>query len=206
MSICYIVGAGDCPQIDFVPQKNDIVIAADGGLKHLERVGLKPDVIIGDFDSLGVIPQGENIVKLKPEKDITDMDAAVGAGIEAGFSEFMIYGATGGRIDHTLANIQLTASLAQRGMKASIHDGKTVITAITNGSLEFGSDFKGYVSVFAHSDECSGIYLEGLKYPLHNAVLKNTFPLGVSNEFIGVKSKITVENGTVIVVYTCALS
>lgn len=201
MSVCYIVGAGDCTKLNIKKNIGDLIIAADGGYKYLEESGIKPDIIIGDFDSLGTIPDGENIIKLNPVKDITDMNAAVDIGIEKGFSEFHIYGACGGRIDHTIANIQLVASLASNNIKAFIHDGKTVITAICNGSMTFSKEYEGYISVFSHSDECTGIYLNGLKYTLENGVLKNTFPLGVSNEFIGCDSEIIIGQGTAVAIY-----
>lgn len=202
MSICYIVGAGECKKLNFTKKDGDIVIAADGGYKYLQRAGIKPDIVIGDFDSLGKAPEGEKIIRLKPEKDVTDTYAAVSEGIKCGYSRFNIYGASGGRIEHTLANIQLIASLAEKNMQASIFDGSTVITAITAKTLRFDSAYNGYISIFAHSDKCTGVCLRGLKYPLENAELSNLFPLGVSNEFLGVESEIVIGNGTAIIVYS----
>lgn len=201
VGVCYIVGAGDCTELSINKNKDDLIIAADGGYRYLINANISPDLIIGDFDSLGDIPDGENVIRLNPVKDITDMDAAMQIGIEKGYSEFHIYGACGGRIDHTLANIQLVASAASKDMKAFIHDGKTVITALCNESIKFTNDYKGYISVFSHSDECTGVTLKGLKYPLENAVLSNKFPLGVSNEFIGCESEISIANGILILVY-----
>lgn len=201
MAVCYIVGAGDCPELNINKKDGDIVIAADAGVNHLKRAGVIPDCIIGDFDSLGMKPDGENVIVLKPEKDITDMHAAVEIGIEKCFSEFVIYGATGGRLDHTFANFQLLASLAARGMKAVIKDGKTEITAVHNSSVSFGAENKGYISVFAHSDVCKGVTIKGLKYELEEAEMKNTFALGVSNEFIGRESIISVKEGILILHY-----
>ncbi len=200
MRICYIVGAGECDGICINKKKDDIVIAADGGYRYLQSANITPDIIIGDFDSLDETPYEDNVIKLNPIKDITDMNAAADIGLEKGFDEFVIYGATGGRIDHTLANIQLVASLSRRGIKASLVNGKTVITAVTNGKICFDSSYKGYISVFAHSDICENVSIKGLKYSLENAVLKNDFALGVSNEFVGEESFISVENGTLIIV------
>ncbi len=201
MSVCHIVGAGECRQLELKAESGDLIIAADGGYKHLESEKIKPHIIIGDFDSLSDIPPCNEVIKLNPVKDVTDMYAAVEVGIDRGFNKFYLYGAMGGRFDHSLANIQLVASLAQNKIKAFIFDGKTVITALHNESAEFDSSHSGYISIFAHSDECRGVTLNGLKYPLENAVLKNTFPLGVSNEFLGKESEITVENGTAIIIY-----
>lgn len=202
MSICYIIGAGECKKLDFTKKDGDIVIAADGGYKYLQRAGIKPDIVIGDFDSLGKAPEGEKIIRLKPEKDVTDTYAAVSEGIKCGYSRFNIYGASGGRIEHTLANIQLIASLAEKNMQASIFDGSTVITAVSAKTSRFDSAYNGYISIFAHSDKCTGVCLRGLKYPLENAELSNLFPLGVSNEFLGVESEIVIGNGTAIIVYS----
>lgn len=200
LGVCYVVGAGECREINFKVEKDDLVIAADGGLKYLDEFGIKADIIVGDFDSFGKIPQGENVCRLKPEKDITDMDAAVNIGIEKGYKDFKLFGALGGRIDHSIANLQLISALANQNIKAEIIDEKTNIIAIHNGTVEFDSSKSGYISVFSHSDVCEGVSIEGLKYELKNAELKNSFPLGVSNEFIGLPSKITVKNGTLIIV------
>lgn len=202
MSICYIVGAGECKSLDFTKTDGDLVIAADGGYKYLEAVGIKPDIVIGDFDSLDSAPDAERVIKLMPEKDITDTYAAISEGIKAGYNCFHIYGALGGRIEHTLANIQLVAALSEKNIEARIIDGSSVITAVSSGTLKFSSAYKGYISVFSHSDKCCGVCLRGLKYPLENADLCNVFPLGVSNEFIGMESEIIIGSGTAIVVYS----
>lgn len=201
MNACHIIGAGECKKLDFEKKNGDLIIAADGGCAYLEKAGIKPDIIIGDFDSLGSIPEVDEVIKLNPVKDITDMNAAVDEGIKRGYTEFHLYGACGGRIDHTLANIQLAAHLSQKGIRAVIH-GDMIITAVCNGSICFDSGCKGYISVFSHSDKCSGVSIKGLKYTLENAELCNSFPLGVSNEFIGIDSEITVKNGTLIVIYS----
>ena len=201
MAKCYIVGAGDCGRLDFQKNNDDFVIAADGGYRYLCDSDIIPDAVIGDFDSLGYLPKADNVIKLNPVKDITDMKAAADCGIEKGYSEFHFYGACGGRFDHTLANVQLLASLAKDGYKAYIHDGDTIITAVSNGEIEFDSTCKGYISVFAHSDECKGVDIEGLKYELSGGIINNVFSLGVSNEFLGNKSRIFVAEGVLIVVY-----
>lgn len=200
MGICYIVGAGDCKSLDFEKKTDDMIIAADGGYKYLLSANIKPDIIIGDFDSLGEIPQEKNIIKLNPVKDITDMNAAVNIGMDKGYSEFVLYGALGGRLDHSLANIQLVAGLSKDGKKASIRDSKTFITAVTNGSISFDSSYKGFISVFSHSDECENVSIRGLKYTLENSTLRNLFSLGVSNEFIGSESEIIIGNGTAVII------
>lgn len=201
MNVCRIVGAGECKKLGFKKEKGDLIIAADGGYAYLKEAGIEPDIKIGDFDSLGKTPDGSDVIKLNPVKDITDMNAAVDEGIKRGYNEFHLYGACGGRNDHTLANIQLIAQLAQNNIKAFIHDEMT-ITAVCNGALKFESNCKGYISVFSHSDKAEGVTVKGLKYTLDNAELSNVFSLGVSNEFIGEKSEIRVKKGTLIVIYS----
>ena len=201
--ICRIVGAGEFFGMDR-PEQGDFVIAADRGLMYLQELGITPDLVIGDFDSLGNIPRFENIIVLPCEKDDTDTGAAVAEGICRGYKNFVLYGASGGRIDHTIANIQLISSLSQRGMRAVINAGETSYTSITDGGLRFGAQSRGYISVFSHSDISYGVTLKGLKYPLDDYTLKNTAALGVSNEFCGVESEIAVAHGTLTVIYPTA--
>ena len=182
--ICYVVGTGENFGLDFQPATGDLVIAADAGLRYLEEQGIRADLVIGDFDTLKYIPGHSNTIALNAEKDDTDTLAAVREGIRAGYTSFHIYCGTGGRIDHTMANLQVIAYLSANNMRGFLFDNGTVITAITNGSLCFGKIPCGYVSVFSCSEKAEGVTLCGLKYELNNATLTNTFPIGVSNEFI----------------------
>lgn len=199
--ICYIVGAGENYGLDFTPSANDFVIAADAGIRYLEECGINADLVIGDFDSLNDIPTHPNTMTLSPEKDDTDMLAAVREGIKAGYSDFHIYCGMGGRIDHTIANLQVLAYLSENGMRGFLFGKDSIITTITNQKISFGEIPSGYISVFSHTEKAEGVYLRGLKYELTDAVLTNTFPLGVSNEFIGKKSSISVGIGTLLVVF-----
>ena len=198
--ICYIVGAGENYGLDFSPRPHDIVIAADAGLSYLEQAEIGADLVIGDFDSLQHIPQHSNVRKLEAEKDDTDMLAAVREGMELGYDRFHIYCGMGGRIDHTLANLQLLAFLSQSGKRGLLFDKTNVITAITDQTLTFRKIASGVISIFSCTEQSTGVTLQGLKYPLNNAVLTNTFPLGVSNEFTGRESAITVKDGTLLIV------
>lgn len=202
MAVCYVVGAGDCQSLRIKKENGDMIIAADGGLKHLERFGLAADIIIGDFDSSDKVPEGDNVIRLKPEKDVTDMYAAVEQGIAAGYRDFEIFGATGGRLDHTVANIQLAAFLAEKGIRHTVHGVDCRIVCVRDSAITFDAANSGYISVFAHSDECEGVTIEGLKYVLNGATLTNSFSLGVSNEFIGKESRISVKKGTLLIIYT----
>lgn len=199
--ICYIVGAGENYGLDFTPSADDFVIAADAGILCLEQIGITADLVIGDFDSLDYIPSHPNTIALKTEKDETDMFAAVREGIKAGYCDFHIYCGTGGRIDHTIANLQVLAYLSQNRMQGFLFDRDNVITAITDREMTFEAIPSGYISVFSYTEKSEGVYLQGLKYELDNAMLTNTFPLGVSNEFIGRESSISVGRGTLLIIF-----
>ncbi len=196
-----MVGAGENYGLDFTVQAGDYVIAADAGFVLLEQEKIAVDLAIGDFDTMQCRPRHPNVILLDTEKDDTDMRAAVLEGIRAGYEIFCIYCGTGGRMEHTIANIQLLAELSQQGRRGFLFGKDAVITAVTNGSVSFPENASGYLSVFSHSDRSAGVYLKGLKYELENAVLTNTYPLGVSNEFIGEKSKVLVERGTLLLVF-----
>lgn len=198
---CIIVGAGDFNfnSIDISPQ--DLVIAADGGYNYLKKINITPDIIVGDFDSITTIPTHKNIIKLPQEKDDTDMLYAIKTGLKNSCSIFDIYGATGGRFDHTMANIQCLLFLLKNNASGYLYGNNTVMTCIQNRSLSFSSGLFGTISIFSISEKSYGVTLEGLKYPLDNVTLENSYPLGVSNEFIDQASTVTVKNGTLLIIY-----
>lgn len=201
-SICYIFGAGEYYLPPENPKSEDLVIAADGGYAYLKSIGITPDIVIGDFDSLGYIPCEEKTVALPQEKDVTDTAAAIETGWSEDYRVFCIYGGTGGRIDHTIANIQCIAYIAKRGGQAYLIDKDFIITAVHNGEIRFKPLSKGCISVFSHSSISVGVNERGLKYSLSDASLSNVCPLGVSNEFTGESSSVSVGNGTLIVIYS----
>jgi thiamine pyrophosphokinase len=254
-NVCYIFGAGEFYyHEDYVNvSEGDLVIAADGGYNYVKQIGLVPDILIGDFDSLesdslesdslDIVPvrainnrpyeivRPNEIIRLDKVKDITDTNAAIAHGYEAGYREFRIFGGTGGRLDHTLANIQTAADLSTKEAACYLYDKGSVITAITNSVRAITNNVRaiinrpndaavrainnrpypplsapnrphGRISVFAHSDIAEGVTIKGCKYTLSDAVLSNKFPLGVSNEFIsGETASVEVKNGTLIIIY-----
>jgi len=205
MGCCYIVGAAPANDVHIEIKKDDYVIAADGGYDILCNIGITPDLIVGDFDSTDLKERIANLdvktIQFPSEKDDTDMALAVRYGRERGYKRFVIYGALGGRIDHTLANIQLLASLLKEGLEVELIGDAEIITGVSNGTISFSEEKKGVVSVFSHSDVSLGVTIEGLKYEVHDISLANTFALGVSNEFVGKKSVVKVTDGTLIIVY-----
>ena len=199
---CFIVGAGIVdPGLRLTLRPGDLLIAADGGLSAVEHMSLTPDLVIGDFDSLGQTPTHSNTIVLPCEKDVTDMHAAIDAGLERGYTRFALYGGTGGRLAHTLANLQLLDRLAQKGCRGFLAGNGTVATAVANGSLCFPAGMSGYLSVFCNSGAASGVTLSGLKYELTDAALSGTFPMGVSNEFTDAPALVRVERGSLLVLW-----
>ena len=199
--VCWCVGAGDFDAARFAPAPGDFVIAADGGLKYLETLGVKPDLILGDFDSLGTVPAGSNVLRYPPEKDDTDMMIAVKEGLRRGFVRFALFGGLGGRLGHTLANIQTLMYLSKHGARGFLAGERETVTAVTDGTISFPAACSGYISIFCLDEPARGVTLRGLKYPLTDAVLTSSVPLGVSNEFTGAAATVTVKNGTLVIVW-----
>ena len=202
--ICYIVGAmpldAGCV---LQPQQGDLVIAADGGYASLTRLGIIPHLAVGDFDSLGWTPDHPSLIQLPCEKDDTDMGYALKLGLERGYRRFLLLGGVGGRLDHTVANLQLLGFLSKQGAMGVLYGGGQVSAVLTNGSLSFPADLSGYCSVFCRGGTARGVTIRGLKYPLDNAALSEDFPLGVSNEFTGVPASVSVADGSLLIVWNC---
>ncbi|MFA6731015.1 MAG: thiamine diphosphokinase [Eubacteriales bacterium] len=198
MSICYIVGPLE-HGFKINKQKGDYIIAADAG--YLRLGGISPDLVIGDFDSLGFIPENVKIELHPTEKDDTDTLLAVKAGLSRGANRFVLLGCAGGRLDHTIANLQTLIFIAENGAEGFLFGEVEVVTAVKNGSVSFAEGLSGNVSVFSAGSVSSGVYISGLKYTLENMSLTNSFPLGASNAFTGEKAVIKVTDGILLVVF-----
>lgn len=203
----FLIGAGEIGTERPVIEEKDMVIALDGGLVFCVEQGIEPDLILGDFDSLLEEHRGllkafpdEKILRLPTEKDDTDMVAAIKFAIEKGVEEFVIYGGMGGRVSHTLANIQCLAYLKERGLSGKLVGENKSVCMLHNETCIFDKKQQGYLSVFAYSGHADGVTLRNLKYELTDAVLTDSFPLGVSNEFVGEEAEITVKDGTLLVI------
>lgn len=197
---CYIIGAGDFFGLREAPDDSDYVIAADAGFEYCTQNGIIPDLVLGDFDSLGKAPKHPNVVQLPVEKDDTDTMFALKLGLEKGYRRFYVYGGLGGkRPDHTIANMQGLMYLAQRGARGWLFGEKYVWTAIKNSTLRIAGD--GDVSVFCFGAKAEGVSIKGLKYELDGAEICPDFPLGVSNSFASSEAEISVENGMLLIMY-----
>ena len=209
MDRCIVTGAGELTVPGIEVKDGDFVIAADAGFSHCERLGIEPDLIVGDFDSLKEGDgealeeirrrEPERILTLPSEKDDTDMLAAIRVGLEKGCREFFLYGGLGGRLGHTIANIQCLNYLKERGASGYLTDASGLIQVAKNETIRFEKRETGWLSLFSLGEKAEGVTLRGLKYELTDAVVTNSFPIGVSNEFIGKEAAVTVRNGTLLI-------
>ncbi|MBQ2264674.1 MAG: thiamine diphosphokinase [Oscillospiraceae bacterium] len=202
MKHCVIIAGGDLHGEVNVP-KDALLICADCGYRHAEKLGLHPDVLMGDFDSYtAALPEHCEILRHPAEKDETDTMLAVWYGRDRGCTEFHIYGAFGGaRLDHSIANLQMLHHMAEQGLHGILYDGGTAVTVQTAGTVCYPRT-KGYLSLFSLTDECTGLTVTGVKYPLEQGRLTNAFPLGVSNEILAENAEITLESGVLLIVQT----
>ena len=200
MENCFIFGAGKDTGLVCRPGPGDYVIAADGGYLACRRAGIVPDLLVGDFDSMAEPADFPNILRLPVEKDDTDTFLAAKYAMERGCRTFHIYGGTGGRLDHTLANLQLLVWLSQRGAGGYLYDEGFTYTAVTNGAITIpqGPEW-GLLSVFCMGPDAKGVYESGVQYPLEDAVLTAGFPLGVSNHIIAPQARISVREGSLVI-------
>ena len=199
MGICYVVASMKTKyRIEKRPE--DFVIAADGG--YAQEFGCLPDAVVGDFDSLGFVPEAEHVHVYPKQKDDTDMMLAVKLGLERGFREFVLLGGIGGRFDHTVANIQTLAYLLSHNASGVLRGDHTDMFLITETeSKRFSRETKGILSVFSYGEKAEEVTICGAEYELENATLTDAFPLGVSNSFIGKEVTISVGRGRLLIVH-----
>lgn len=205
---CIVIGAGDLTVGQVNVGEEDLVIAVDGGINYCAVLEIEPDILLGDFDSVNdaqreaILQMKEEVPKrvvvLKPEKDDTDMLAALRLGLEKGYDYFLIYGGLGGRMEHSIANIQCLLYLKNHGAVGYLMDGNGMVFVMKNEEVKLRDNLEGYFSLFCLGKEAKGVNIKGMKYELTDYVMTNDFPIGVSNEFIGKEAIISVEDGELI--------
>ena len=200
MGRCIIFCAADFHGLVQPLQNDDFIIAADGGLAHVKTLGLTPNGILGDFDSLGYTPEGSTVFPV--EKDDTDAMLAVRKGLELGFREFYLYGSLDGpRLDHTVANFQTLQFLCNHGAYGYLIGKDYMVTVLKDGVIRFPSGCTGIFSVFCMGGDAEGVTIRGGKYDAENVTLSAGFPLGVSNHFEGNEVHISVERGSLLILW-----
>lgn len=203
---CVIIGGGDCSASflkKYVDVNNDYIICADSGYDYAIAAGLTPDLLIGDFDSISAVPQDVNKITLPVEKDVTDCVAAYNEGLTGGFKSFVLFGGTGGRFEHTFANISLMANASKSNIIFEIIDEKHIFRSITNSSIKITRKEKQQISVFAYGGRAFGVTENGFHYPLWDYTL-DPFDgaLGTSNDIVEDVGEVSVREGTLIIVET----
>ena len=201
MRRCFIFAAGTFYGLRERPASGDLVIAADAGYRICLEAGVRPDLLVGDFDSMEAPAGFAQVLRLPVEKDDTDTLAALKAGLEQSCDTFYIYGGTGGkRLDHTLANLQSLLFLRRRGARGYLYDNDFVWTVMENEALTVKRGVEwALFSAFCLGDRAEGVDEEGFQYPLKDAVLAPDFPLGVSNHILEPSARITVRKGVLAV-------
>lgn len=209
-SRCIVVAAGDIMLSEIEIREDDYIIAVDGGYLYCKLLHIDPHFIVGDFDSVEEKERkeideikkkdSEKVRELPCEKDDTDMRAALKFGLDKGYRNFIIYGGTGGRLEHTIANLQCLIYLKNHGAKGYMMEDESMLTVIKNESICFKQGMEGLVSVFSMGEKAEGVSIRGMKYPLNKVTLTNDFPIGISNEFTQETGELEVENGTLAVI------
>lgn len=201
--ICSIICGAPCNMGKMGGWKKELVsgfvIAADSGLDRCAEAGITPDMAVGDFDSAKTaVPEGAEIVTVPSEKDDTDTYLAAKIAVERGFGELRFFCALGGRMSHSLANIQLLRELKNKAVRAVLFGERSAMFLLRDESVKIPK-FAGYLSLFA-LDETAIVSESGVKYPLDRHTLRNDFPLGVSNEITAEYAEVTVYSGLCAVV------
>ena len=203
---CVIIGGGDC-SVQLLKDnitENDYLICADSGYDIAIKADIIPDILIGDFDSIkAAIPKNVNKISLPVEKDVTDSVAAFNEGVDRGYSSFVLFGGTGGRFEHTLANISLMAEASRNKIEFVIVDDRHIFRSITDSSVKISGKKNQQISVFAYGGIANGVTIRGLYYPLDSYSL-DPFDgaLGTSNHITDEFGEIIVKDGTLIIIET----
>ncbi len=199
MKRALIISGGDFSPID--NKKYDLIIACDKGYSYALKMNISPDIVIGDFDSYnGEISKDLKTITLPKVKDDTDTMYAIKYALENGYKDITVCCAFGGRLDHTYANIQSAAYISEKGGFPHFIGKNTELYMINNSSITLPKLDGHSLSVFSYSEKCKGVSMEGLKYELLDDELSNSFPLGVSNEWIDDNAWISVKSGLLCII------
>ena len=189
----------------FETNKPDYIICADGGARHLRRLGFIPDIIVGDLDSIGekelkyYRENNVDIRKYPTEKDETDTQLAIRTAMGLPVNEIVLLGAIGSRMDHTLANLYLLQSIVEKNYKACIINERNTIYLIDK-RIELEGEKGTLISLLPFSDQVTGITTKGLYYALNDDNMHKDNPYGVSNRFVEDSISISIDSGFLLVI------
>ncbi len=184
--------------------EDDFIICCDGGYKHCKKYGIKPNIVLGDFDSLNKseVEKTVETLHLNPIKDDTDTIYAVRYAVSKGYKSMAFLGVMGGRPDHSFASIQTLMFVHSLGAKAIIFDNFTTAFLLINSKITIPPSKKSYLSVFSLSEQSLGVDIKNSKYELSNYTIQSEFPIGVSNEFLSEPVEISVKKGKLLIMIT----
>ncbi len=206
MKTCALVGAADFNEQHFREMYDakmfDVIIAVDAGFEYLKKIDVVPNMVMGDFDSLGYEPLEIRHVKFSAHKDKSDMELAISRAKTMKCDSLYVFGALGGRLDHTIANLYIFADACEQGMYVCMVDEEIAIFFVSGPDV-FEADAResGTVSVFSMSDVSHGVFERGMEWDIDDVDLSNRTSLGLSNELIGQPVMIGVESGTLMIVF-----
>ena len=175
-----------------------ILICADSGYNHAVQMNLKPHCVVGDMDSIGEIPEQIPIRKFPVDKDQTDTELAIEAALQEGCTELVLLGASGIRLDHSLANILLLTKLEHHGIVAELIDEHNRMRVISQSS-KWTANSGDTISLIPLSN-CTGVVTTGLVYPLNGEMLQVGSTRGISNRFLSDSAVVDLASGSLLVV------
>lgn len=198
-----IIGGADIGRYDRIHsylREDDFYICCDSGLKHREKLGIIPNLIVGDFDSYKNPHMDVETIILPCEKDDTDTVFAVKEALSRGFQDFLLVGVIGGRLDHTLGNVSLLLMLDAQGKTAMVLDDFSEMQIVSDQPAQIENRY-AYFSLLNISGTAQGITIKNAKYPLAEAEISCEYQYGISNEVLpGKYAVVTVKQGRLLLI------
>lgn len=203
MGRCIIVGGADINDYSYIKSlinSDDFFVFCDSGLKHMEKLSVKPNLIVGDFDSCKNPKLDIETIVLPCEKDDTDTYFAIKEAIKRGFDDFMLIGVVGQRLDHTLGNVSILLYLESFGKKGVIVDDYSTMLIVSK-EPQYIDDSYSYFSLLNITGVAESVFIENAKYPLQDARINCEYQYAISNEVIkGKTAKVWVNNGKLLLI------
>ena len=203
MNRCVIISNANINNYSRIKQylkETDFFIFCDGGLKHREKLGVEPNLIVGDFDSHPKPNLPIETIVLPCEKDDTDTVYAVKEAINRGYSDFLLIGVIGERFDHSLGNISILVMLKSLSMTVKIVDDYSEMELVTKNPVYIEKSFS-YFSLLNITGKANGINIRNAKYPLENGTINCDYQYGISNEVLPNKTaEVWVEDGSLLLI------